>query len=249
MKSYKTIYSFFILIFCTVIFSSCLSIDRKIILNKDGSGNEIMKITFDKTFYQMMASMTSMMDSSRVQGYMDSLYSDQIFLNETKAKYDSAAGINLTDIYSEKNSDESNSFIVKYEFDSVQKINNSALSKFKENNNESSTEVTYTKDGDKILFGYLMSNSSNNNQTENLQNSNDVANDSVSNQNEITDKLTKGMADMFKDDEVSIEIIFPYEVISSNATSTDGNKLIWKYSLSESISTGNIKLEAVMRDY
>ena len=72
-----------------------------------------MTISFMKEFYTMMSSMASIMDSARKEAFLDALYSDDIFINKTKSGYDSSPGIKISDIYSKRNPDSSNSFVIK----------------------------------------------------------------------------------------------------------------------------------------
>lgn len=241
MKSNKRFLIFSVLILCATIFSSCLSIDRNIIVKKDGSGSEEMTITFNKIFYETMSAMTMLMDSSRVQGFMDSLYSDQVFINETREKIQANPGINLIDISSHKNEDLSNSFTIKYEFDSLYRIGSSAFTKFgsKEDTNTNSkdnslTEIVFNIEGENVLFKY--------NYLKDGKNTDINVNDS------LTTDLNIKVADMFKDGKISFKIQFPYEIISSNADSTNGNILIWNHSLSETIEKGNMNMEAVLKN-
>lgn len=219
----------------TMLFSSCLSVNRNISLNKDGSGTETMTIKFGKVFYDMMASMSSLMDSASARNLIDSLYNDEEFINNTREKYSSVPGVKLLEIYSQKNEDLSNSFIIKYEFDSVQKISSSELSKFNSpEDNSSSAEVVYEKDGGKISFSYIYSGK--------------PSEISQTPQDSLSDQIGMQVKDIFKDAEVTFEIQFPCEVIFSNADKSDGNKLTWNYSLSDAMSSGTMKLEAIMQD-
>jgi len=215
--------------------SSCLSVSRNIKINKDGSGNETFSITFQKEFYEMMSSFSSMMDSSRKQSYLDSLYNDQIFINETRNKYDSIPGVKILDIHSEKGMDSSNKIIVSYEFDSVSKIG-SALNSLDEENKDSKTTVTWIKEGDDIMFDYLYKQS--------LKGDEDLEamNDS------LTGEMMKGLAEMFRGGSIDIQIEFPFEVVSSNAASTTGNILHWNYPMSDLIMNGKMELKARIRE-
>lgn len=232
MKSIALFSKILILLFLSFILNSCLSVNRNITVNKDGSGKETMKLTFSKEFYSIMGSMASIMDSTRSQNYLDSLYSDQIFINKTKEKSDSIPGIKLVDIYSEMNPDSSNSFIIKYDFDSINSIG-SSLGNPDENEEDSKTTVTWDKSGNQISFLYSY---------EQTKSEEMPDNDSLAAQMKI------GMAEMFKDGAVHFEIEFPYTVISSNATSSDGNKLIWDIPLSDVFLNGKMQLEAVMSE-
>jgi len=233
MRISKNFFLLTVLILSSLIFSSCISINRNISVNKDGSGSEIMTIKFNKMFYEMMASMSSLMDSTRRQGYLDSLYSDKIFVDKTKEKYDSTQGIKLIDIYSFKDPDSSNSFVIKYEFDSLVKIGSSLDNINSSGDTSDKTNVTYNKEGNDILFNYIYEES----MPQGAQ-----TNDS------LTAEMRKGMSELFKGGNFTFEIQFPYEVISSNAKSSEGNKLMWDFSISDMMSTGKMKLEAILKD-
>lgn len=222
----------FILFTCSFILYSCLSINRNIKLNKDGSGSETLSIIFNKQFYEMMASMTSFMDSARKQGYLDSLYNDEIFISKTKSSYDSISGIKLIDISSQRNADSSNTILIKYDFDSVQKIG-SSLNQINDDNENSLTTVTLNKVGNNLAFNYVY---------EQLTSDSSIMSDSLSEQ------MKKGLAMMFGDGYIKFDIDFPYEVISSNSTSINGNTLIWNFPLSEIITNTQMKLEAIMKE-
>lgn len=228
MLQSKFILSFVIFIFCTIVFSSCLSIDRNIKINKDGSGEESMKITFQKEFYEIMSSMTALMDSTRKQGYLDSLYNDDIFLSQTRQKYDSIPGINLISLTSEKGSDSSNSLIIRYNFDSVKKIGESLENVKKEGDNSISKAVWNNKDN-KIFFEYLYEQSPGKN----------IISDS-------SESEMESLSTLFDGGGYNITIDFPFNVISSNAVSVNGNTLTWKYSMPDIIKQGKLKLEAVL---
>ncbi|MEP7146629.1 MAG: hypothetical protein ABI792_06435, partial [bacterium] len=199
---------------------------------KNGSGEEVLKITFHKEFYTMISSMASLMDSSRRGGFLDSLYSDEIFLNKTRSSYDTIPGVRIIEIYASRNPDSSNSFTIKYDFDSIKKIGQS-LGQLKDSNDKSRTTVTLDKEGNEVKFFYLY---------EQGTPSGMPANDS------LMVEMKKGMAAMFGSGNINIQIEFPYRVISSNANVTEGNTLTWNYPISEIFMTSSMKLEANMKE-
>lgn len=216
--------------------NSCLSVDRKIKINKDGSGEETMTITFMKEFYSMMSSMSSMMDSSRRESFLDSLYNDEIFLSKTKSEFDSLPGVDITDIYSQRNQDSSSSFIIKYRFDNISKIGSSlenAIDDKGDGEKRDPTIVTMNKDGNEIVFDYLYE-----------QNKTDEALEKDS----LNEEMRTGIAKMFGDGFINFEIEFPYEVISSNASSSDKNTLKWSFPMPEVFMNSKMHLEARMKD-
>ncbi|MDQ3193471.1 MAG: hypothetical protein M3P82_00585, partial [Bacteroidota bacterium] len=209
----KKFFSAIAIVLVSISLYSCISVDRNIRINRDGSGEEVLKITFLKEFYTMISSMSSLMDSSRRGGFLDSLYSDEIFLNKTRSSYDTISGIKIIDLSASKNPDSSNIFTIKYEFDSLIKIGES-LGQLKDSNDKSETTVSLDKEGSNVrfLFEYKQDSPS------------DMpANDS------LMEEMKTGMAAMFGSGNINIRIEFPYKVISSNATAADGNTLIWSY--------------------
>ncbi len=232
MKILNYSFRFALIIFCSFVITSCLSVSRNIVINKDGSGKETMKITFSKEFYSVMSSFASFMDSSRQQSYLDSLYSDEIYIDKTREEYGSVPGVKIIDITSERNADSSNNIVIKYEFDSIKKIG-SSLNNLKDDDTSSQTIIRWTKDDDEISFVYSY-------EQKNPEEKPD--NDS------LAEQMKQGMAEMFGSRNVNFEIEFPYEVISSNATSSDGNKLTWNIPLSDIFITGKMELEATMKE-
>ena len=234
MKTFKaTLIVLTILLLCTSM-NSCISIDRNIKINKDGSGEEIMKISFMKEFYTMMSSMASIMDSSRQQQFLDSLYSDEIFMNKARSGYDSIPGLKISDIYSERNPDSSNSFVIKYSFDSISKIGSSLEKTIEEDNRKNSPAVvTLNKEGEEIVFSYIFEQPSGEDIPEN---------------DSTMEEMKLGMAKMFGNGYINFEIEFPYEIISSNATSSDNRTLKWNYPISDVFMSSKMKLEARMKE-
>lgn len=233
MKKIKATFIISTILLLCVTYSSCISIDRKIKLNKDGSGEEIMKISFMKEFYTMMSSMASVMDSARQKEFLDSLYSDEIFMDKTKSGYDSIPGLHIEDIYSQRNPDSSNSFVIKYSFDSISRIGSSIDKTFDENSKKkNSALVTFNKEGDEIVFNYLYEQPSG---------------EDIAESDSLMDEMKLGMAKMFGNGYINIEIEFPYEIISSNATSAENRTLTWNYPISDVFMNSRIKLFATMK--
>jgi hypothetical protein len=232
MKTSHLFFKSIALVICSLSLYSCLSIDRNIKLNKDGSGSETIRITFLKEFYGMMSSMTALMDSARRQGYKDSLYSDEIFINKTRSRYDSIPGVKIINISSERNSDSSNSFVIQYDFDSIKRIG-SSFNELNDGNGMQETDVMWLNGGDSILFKY---------------NYEQPVPEEIAAEDSVTEQMKEEMSQLFGNGTVHFEIEFPYEVVSSNSTSAEGNKLIWDFPVTDIIMTGKMDIEAVMRE-
>ena len=107
------------------------------------------------------------------------------------------------------------------------------MGQLKDSNDKSTTIVELNKNKGDVKFLYLY---------EQETPADMPANDS------LMAEMKKSMAAMFGSGNISIRINFPYEVTSSNATSTEGNTLIWSYPISEIFMTSSMKLEASMKD-
>lgn len=177
-----------------------------------------------------MSSMASVMDSTRRQGFLDSLYNDDIFINKTRGEYDSAEGITVTDIFSQRDSDSSNALTIKFDFDSVKKIGYS-FNKMSESKGK--VFVNWEKEGGNISFRYDYS---------------DSIPEGIYGNDSLTALMKNSLTEMFGSGKMHFEIDFPYEIISSNATSSEGSNLTWDYNISDIIISGKLNLEALMKE-
>lgn len=221
-------------------FSSCISFKRDIVLNKDGSGTEHLVITFQKLFYDMISSMTAFMEPSRQEGYLDSLYSDDIFMKENLDKYDSVPGFKLLEYSSSTNPDSSKSFTFKYEFDSVYKIGKSVSAIKAQDSKLPDATITFdNSDKENVIFRFDYSNKF-------YTDTNEAVTDASA--DSLTAEMVKGMAEMFEGGIIEITIEFPYDIISTNADSSSGRKLYWNSSMKNLIMNEELLLEAVMKE-
>ncbi|MBS1516761.1 MAG: hypothetical protein JSS91_01600 [Bacteroidetes bacterium] len=234
MRKGKLFFVVIPIILTSMLMSSCISINRQIKVNTDGSGKELLKITFMKEFYVIMSSMAALMDSTRRQGYLDSLYSDDVFQNKTVTKYDSVKGIKIINLSAETNEDSSKTFTIDYEFDSISKIG-SSLSSINEDNDKYVTDVKFEDKGGNIYFLYE------------YKSKEDVIPGSGEDNDSLSVKMREGMSKMFENGKFDFEIEFPYEVISSNAVSQTGNTLKWEYPMKDVFLNNSLRLEAVLK--
>ena len=181
-----------------------------------------------------MASMTSLMDSTRRQGFLDSLYSDDVFENKTVEKYDSIQGIKIIDLSTVMNNDSSKTFTIDYEFDDITKIG-SSLNYINENDDKYKTDVTFKEDNGKVTFHYL------------YEMKDDDLTESFDDNDSLAQKMKLSMAKMFEGGDFDFEVELPYEVISTNANEQDGRKLKWNFSMSDVFTKDKISLEAEMQ--
>jgi hypothetical protein len=211
------------------IFSSCISIERAIKINEDGSGSEVLTIHYGKEFFDIMKSTALAFDSVKGSSMMDSLLSEDLFANEMKGKYKKMEGITLKDIKAKYNSDSSMNIKVSYKFDNIKRLEQSlqTLGDEGETFGTGKTEIVYKKDANKILFSYKYELGSVNDTNKSIRNS---------------------MSAFFKDQKMTFNISFPYKIKNSNATKTNGKTLTWIFEMDKMMTEGiAVDLEAEMK--
>ena len=220
-----------ILLFLSINLTSCINIVRNIKVEKDGSGSENIILDFDKTFFDVMIAFATMTDSSNYEEVRDSLYNDEDFVKGIKDKLVNVPGLELKDIYSMTNPDSSKTIYASYTFDKIDILGISISDKSPDalaNN----VIVEYKDMGENIKFTYTEVEE----QLDHDPNDTTYAN------------LLEGIAEMFKGKEAVYNIEFDYDIVSSNATTTEGRKLTWRIPLDEKMLNRNgVYLEAVLR--
>ncbi len=215
-----------------LLFSSCISVERRVKLEPDGSGTEELKMIFHREFYTTLGTFAVMFDSTgSMAGVMDSMYNVTSDLNKLREQFNSTDGVTLIDTYNEIQPDSSNIVFVKYSFNNVEKIGQS-MNKVNSDFEENPSKVTFESDDGNYVFRYLY---------ENTDTSMSGMGDSASKQ------MMAGLAGLFSEGKFLFELDAPFDVISSNATSQTGRKLVWDLKMSELMSQENYLLEAVMK--
>ncbi len=228
MKKHKSVIILPILLM-VFIFSSCISIERAIKINEDGSGSEVMTIYYSKDFFDFMKSAAMAFDSVKGNSIMDSLLSEDLFSNELKDKYKKIDGITLKDIKSKYNSDSSMTMKVNYNFDNVKRLEQSGqtLNSDEGTFGKGKTEIIYKKELNKILFSYKYE---------------------MASESDTSNSMRNSMSAFFKDQKMKFNITFPYKIKSSNATKTNGKTLTWEFDMDKMMSSGSVvDLEVEMK--
>jgi hypothetical protein len=228
MNNINTLKSLSIILMIFV-FSSCISIERAIKINEDGSGTETMTIKYTKDFFDFMRSTAMAFDSVKGKSIIDSLMSEDLFSSELKDKYKKIDGITLKNIKAKYNTDSSMTLKVNYAFDKIERLEQSVqtLGQEDETFGKGKTEILFKKDSKKILFSYKYN---------------------MNDQSDSNKSLRNSMASFFKDQKMTFNITFPYKIISSNATKTNGKTLTWEFDMDKMMSDGKtVDLEAEMK--
>jgi hypothetical protein len=220
-----------ILLFFSLNLTSCINIARNVKVNKDGSGSENLIIDFDKTFFDIMVAFATFSDSSNADAIRDSLYNDNDFIRGINTKLSGVPGITLNDIYSTTNPDSSKTIFASYTFDNINALGIS----FNDNSGQLMSNniiVEYKDEGETIKFTYT-----------------EIKPTSVENQNDTSSSNPLGVvAELFRGKQAVYNIEFDYDIISSNATSTDGRKLTWIIPLEETmLRREGLYLEAILQ--
>jgi hypothetical protein len=204
--------------------SSCIDIDRKIKINADGSGSETQTFNIDRTFYDLIFSMVSSMDSSKSKSIKDSLYNHEDMLGKIKENLSKQEGIEIVELSGTTNADSSTTYRFNYKFNSIEKIGYATnISPEELSGKESNkSEVIWKDNGDKINFSLLYK-----------------PNTEKDNSNEDNNKA---LAFLFANKNIKFEIEFPYNIEKSNGQSFNGNTGSWTFPLVELMKNKDQKL-------
>ncbi len=216
----KKIYKFiFVLLPLSILFSSCLDISRNIKLNKDGSGTEVMTIDLAHSFFQTINDLAALDTIKKKPNFDDNELTSKIKENLEENKI-----IKVNDVATKWNQDSSKTFIIDFSFKDI-----SAVALAFDNGEISHTEkqsVTTMKEQDgKILFNYTLFSE-------------------VNNQDSSSAKLSEVI---FGNKKYIMTIEFPYDVLSSNAKTTDGRKLTWEIPMNALTKTPTIEFNAELK--
>lgn len=187
-----------VLIPFVILFSSCVDITRNIVVNKDGSGKETMDINISSDFFKMMRGLMALDTTKKTD-----VYNDSLIISEIKKNFKGNDLISLGDIKSTLLPDSSKNLLVDYSFKDL-----SALASALDGDDVSSSKskIYMKEQGNIIKFYYEMANE-----------------DTEKDENSMSELNTK----MFENKQFTLSIDFPYDVISSNATTQSGRKLTW----------------------
>ena len=211
--------------------SSCLSIERKIRINADGTGTEVQTFNIDRKFYELIYSMVQAMDSTKAASVRDSLYNHEDMLKPIRTNLSSKEGIELISLTGTTNNDSSTTYRFEYNFNDVSKIGYATNISAKDisGEQENKSEVVWKDNGSTINFSLLYKP--------------DPGDDLNQEEN------NKAFSFLFANKNVNFEIEFPFNIESSNAISTTGNKGTWTFPVSELMldRTKKLYLEAVLK--
>ena len=210
--------------------SSCIDIDRKIKINADGSGTETQTFNIDRTFYDLIFSMVSSMDSTKSKSIKDSLYNHEDMLGKIRQNLSKQEGIEITELIGTTNADSSATYRFSYLFNSIDKIGYATNISPKELSGEekNKSEVVWKDSGDRVKFSLLYKPN-----TES-ESSNDDNN--------------KALAYLFANKYIKFDIEFPYNIEKSNGQSFDGKTGKWSFPLVELMNNKDqrIYLEVIL---
>lgn len=211
--------------------SSCLNIDRKIKINRNGTGTEVQTFDIDRRFYELLTTMVQSLDSTKAKSVRDSLYNHETMLIPIRENLGSKEGIQLISLTGVTNEDSSVTYRFEYNFNEVSRIGYATNISAKEMSGEqqSKSEIVWKDNGNTINFSLLYKPD---------------PGDDVNQEDNM-----KAFSFLFANKNVNFEIEFPYEIESSNAINTSGTKGVWSFPVSDLMldKTKRLYLEAVLR--
>jgi hypothetical protein len=217
-------------IFIAIVFSACISIERTIRINEDGSGKEMLTVHYKKEFFDFLKSTAMAFDSVKGKDIIDSIYNEDTFTKDIKKNYKKINGVTLKDIKAKMNPDSSMNLYIDYTFENIGKLSETIQSIEKEDNKtlgNSKTEISFKKDGKKYKFNYSFQKIETGDTNKSMNNS---------------------FSAFFKDQKMTFNITFPYNITSSNALKTNGKTLTWEFDMDKMMTdTTKMIMEAEMK--
>jgi hypothetical protein len=205
----KYLLPFFAFLLITVSFVGCLDVNRKIIIKPDGSGMELQQIKIDRSFYDMIIMMVSAMDTTKSVSIRDSLYDHTEMIGKIQANLSGREGIVLKKVDGRTEPDSSNVYTLEYTFDDVKRLSYTTnVNPDNQLSSGSRTESKWTDNGKEVLFSFIYISEPDPTKNEQQQ---------------------FGLEELFKGKNMTFDIEFPYDIVSSNATSVNGRNAVWVF--------------------
>ncbi|MBE2254922.1 MAG: hypothetical protein IAE65_01890 [Ignavibacteria bacterium] len=223
-------YLLFLVLTGLVLFQSCISLTRKLTLNKDGSGKETIQVDFSRNFMDMIVGFASALDTARYQEIRDSIYNDENFIQESNDDYQNIEGVTVDKISSRTNPDSSKTLDMSLSFNSISGLQNIYNKEAGEDGNI--TNLIFQRNGDIINYDLTI-------RKRPVENPQDTS----------MTGLRNSIAEMMKNNYYTMEVEFPYTIKSTNGEMLNQNTVRWKYVISElynldSVVTMNAVLNA-----
>jgi hypothetical protein len=224
----KLVVPVFAILVISLLSGGCLDVNRKITIKPDGSGMEVQQIKIDRSFYDMIIMMVAAMDTTKSLTIRDSLYDHQEMISKIEKNLSGRDGIVLKKVDGRTEPDSSNVYTLEYSFDNVKRLSYTTnVNPDDQLSSGSRTESKWADNGNEILFSFIYISEK----------------DSSMNDNQ---KL--GLEQLFKGKNMTFDIDFPYDVVSSNATSVNGRNAKWVFPIYDIyMNSAKLNLEAKLK--
>jgi len=197
-----------------IVFSSCVDITRNIVINKDGSGTEQMQVNISRQFFSMMQGLAALDTTKKQKDFFD----DSEIIADIRENLEESGASSRVSIESVLNSDSSKTLTIGYDFNNLAAI---TMALDAEAPAENRGDI-YMKEQDGNMKFYY-----------------ELPADNNGNQDTTNAEFTKKM---FEGKNFTVNIEFPYDVISSNATSSNGRKLTWVFPMNSFSTLGEKRI-------
>jgi len=203
---------------------SCLNVERTVIINKDGSGSEVIYLQIKRQFFKMMTGIMQGFDSTKGENFSDSIYNFDSFGKEVKDEFEGTGGRTLRNYTSVTNPDSSRTYRMEFDFRDLKGFGETK----KKGTGGDITAKMEEKNG-KVFFTMTFS---------------------TKDKNDSSGNDTQNLAALMKGGKLVYNFSFPYKVESSNSTSVLDNIYTWEYDLEKiTMEQKEYKLEAIMTKY
>jgi hypothetical protein len=224
----KLVVPVFAILVISLLSGGCLDVNRKITIKPDGSGLEVQQIKIDRSFYDMIIMMVAAMDTTKSLTIRDSLYDHQEMISKIEKNLSGRDGIVLKKVDGRTEPDSSNVYTLEYSFDNVKRLSYTTnVNPDDQLNSGSRTESKWADNGNEILFSFVYISEKD---------------------SSMNDDQKLGLEQLFKGKNMTFDIDFPYDVVSSNATSVSGRNAKWVFPIYDIyMNSAKLNLEAKLK--
>jgi hypothetical protein len=224
----KLVVPVFAILVISLLSGGCLDVNRKISIKPDGSGLEVQQIKIDRSFYDMIIMMVAAMDTTKSLTIKDSLYDHQEMISKIEKNLSGRDGIVLKKVDGRTEPDSSNVYTLEYSFDNVKRLSYTTnVNPDDQLSSGSRTESKWADNGNEILFSFIYISEKD---------------------SSMNDDQKLGLEQLFMNKNMTFDIDFPYDVVSSNATSVNGRNAKWVFPIYDIyMNSAKLNLEAKLK--
>lgn len=210
------------------LFTGCFDIKREIKFYPNGSGVEKIYLSFESTVFDLFNQYSSLDPTGKARKKIDSLMNNSLWEQNITNDFQRAPGTSLKEVTVTSKDDGAKEVFIHYSFDDpsalVRTVKEATVS-IANKQNINFTLMKFYDEGDKLRFKYV------------LRNATRSYDDSVA---------LNLFYSIIQSKRISYSIEMPFEVLTSNAQSQNGNILTWDFPITD-VLYNQIEMTAEMK--